>query len=643
MAALNACYPSSARISSVSLKSKVLQTPCFIFPTSKGTIPHLTPDNINDNELPVVYFGLEDSLDLLEKSPIFTAEGEIDKWVAGTSSQSILVAPRRSTPLPSVSAGSHHIQILTSSGLKKLTNEVYVKAIIKLRPEIAIPLNDNPSNAPGVKRKPKMTEKSITWTDELLSGLQNNQLTEKVKVFFPVPNVEAPYLDPLIERFRENDYKQHISGLACYGNLHSIPSELSVYPKIFLRPLLTPLAILQSIHQGADIVMADLVNQASDSGIAFTFAFPPPVEDLQNIKLELAWDMWNSIFAADLSPLQPGCSCNTCQSYSRAYIHHLLQTRELVGWIMIQQHNIHVFHNFFSGIRDSIKAGNFLHDTEIFKKIYSSNFPRATGLGPRKRGYQMDLTDVQPVENKPNWVQLKPETNNTEFSHTTQKKEKVQEFQESELPERDTTVGNFADTYAAISDDQSGSELEENLFAELDDIDDSTYRESRMQSLKEEFQRVSTAKEKGHMQYLTVENEREVMDITTSSKRVVIHFFHPDFRRCKIMDAHLEKISKSHWETKFVRIEAANAPFLALKLGLKVLPVILCYVDAKLVSKLTGFTDLGNNDDFDTPVLEFWLLKWAAIEKLKENNSLGKKSIMGFKDTKNESEDSDFE
>ncbi|EPX73845.1 queuine tRNA-ribosyltransferase [Schizosaccharomyces octosporus yFS286] len=643
MAALNACYPSSARISSVSLKSKVLQTPCFIFPTSKGTIPHLTPDNINDNEVPIVYFGLEDSLDLLEKSPIFTVDGEIDKWVAGTPSQSILIAPRRSIPLPSVSAGPQNIEILTSSGLRKLTNEVYVKAITKLRPEIAIALNDNPSNVPGVKRKPKMTERSITWTNELLSSLQNNELTEKVKVFFPVPNVETSYLTPLIERFRESDYKQHITGLACYGDLQSIPSDLSIYPKLFLRPLLTPLAILQSIHQGADIIMADLVNQASDSGIAFTFTFPAPVENLLNRKLELAWDMWNNRFATDLSPLQPGCSCNTCQSYSRAYVHHLLQARELVGWIMVQQHNIHVFHNFFAGIRDSIKAGNFLRDTEIFEKIYSPNFPRTTGLGPRKRGYQMDLTDVQPKENKPSWVQLKSETNDAETSHTTKKKESIQGFQESELPEMDTTVSNFADNYAALSDNQSVSELEEDLFAELDDIDDTAYRESRLQSLKEEFERVSIAKEKGHMQYLTVESEREVMDITTTSKRVVIHFFHPDFRRCKIMDSHLEKISKNHWETKFIRIEAANAPFLALKLGLKVLPVILCYVDAKLVSKLIGFTDLGNNDDFDTPVLEFWLLKWAAIEKLKENNSSGKKSIMGFKDTKNESEDSDFE
>ncbi|EPY51496.1 queuine tRNA-ribosyltransferase [Schizosaccharomyces cryophilus OY26] len=638
-----AAYPSSARISSVSLKNKVLQTPCFIFPTSKGTIPHLTPDNINHNEVPVVYFGLEDSLDLLEKSPILNADGEIDKWVAGTPSQSILIAPRRSSPLPSVSAGPHHIQVLTSSGLRKLTNEVYVKAITKLRPEIAIPLNDNPSNAPGVKRKPKMIERSVTWTDELLTVLQNKQLTEKVKVFFPIPNVEAPFLNPLIERFRENDYQQNISGLACYGNLQSIPSELSIYPKLFLRPLLTPLAILQSIHQGADIVMADLVNQASDAGIVFTFSFPPPVEDLQNRKLELAWDMWHNRFATDLSSLQPGCNCNICQSYSRAYVHHLLQTRELVGWIMVQQHNIHVFHNFFCGIRDSIAAGSFLEDTERFERIYAPNFPRTTGLGPRKRGYQMDLTDVQPIENKPNWVQLKTETDDDKTSHMIQKKENAQEFQEPELPERDTTVGNFADTYAAQSENKSGSELEEDLLAELDEIDDSAYRENRMQSLKEEFERVSAAKEKGHMQYLTVESEREVMDLTTSSKRVVIHFFHPDFRRCKIMDSHLEKISKSHWETKFIRIEAANAPFLALKLGLKVLPVVLCYVDASLVSKLVGFADLGNNDDFDTPVLEFWLLKWAAIEKIKENIPQGKKSIMGFKDTKNESEDSDLD
>ena len=49
--------------------------------------------------------------------------------------------------------------------------------------------------------------------------------------------------------------------------------------------------------------------------------------------------------------------------------------------------------------------------------------------------------------------------------------------------------------------------------------------------------------ENKHGIYTEITNEKEFMDITTSEKYVVGHFFHDDFRRCKIMDTHLEVTS----------------------------------------------------------------------------------------------------
>lgn len=52
--------PSGARVSSVTVKNKVLKTPCFFLPTSRGTVPHLTPDNVEEFDIPALYVGLED-------------------------------------------------------------------------------------------------------------------------------------------------------------------------------------------------------------------------------------------------------------------------------------------------------------------------------------------------------------------------------------------------------------------------------------------------------------------------------------------------------------------------------------------------------------------------------------------------------
>lgn len=46
--------------------------------------------------------------------------------------------------------------------------------------------------------------------------------------------------------------------------------------------------------------------------------------------------------------------------------------------------------------------------------------------------------------------------------------------------------------------------------------------------------------ENNHGLYTDITKEKEFMDITTSEKYVVGHFYHKDFRRCKIMDTHLE-------------------------------------------------------------------------------------------------------
>lgn len=66
------------------------------------------------------------------------------------------------------------------------------------------------------------------------------------------------------------------------------------------------------------------------------------------------------------------------------------------------------------------------------------------------------------------------------------------------------------------------------------------FREQRLQQLHSEFTRAKQMRSQEHGTYVEIKDEKALMDITTSTKLCVVHFFKPDFNRCRIMDEHLQ-------------------------------------------------------------------------------------------------------
>ncbi|MCL5435946.1 MAG: tRNA guanosine(34) transglycosylase Tgt [Patescibacteria group bacterium] len=67
----------------------------------------------------------------------------------------------------------------------------------------------------------------------------------------------------------------------------------------------------------------------------------------------------NLIFLKDKKPLEPGCECEACTGYSRAYISHLFRSRELLGMQLLSIHNLTFFNRLVSDIRRKIEEGKF--------------------------------------------------------------------------------------------------------------------------------------------------------------------------------------------------------------------------------------------------------------------------------------------
>ena len=75
------------------------------------------------------------------------------------------------------------------------------------------------------------------------------------------------------------------------------------------------------------------------------------------------------------------------------------------------------------------------------------------------------------------------------------------------------------------------------------------------------------------------------------------------------MDEHLSALAPVHLETRFLKIDVANAPFLVEKLKVRVLPCVIAFVDGVGVDRVVGFEGVGYSEDtFETRDLEVRLI-----------------------------------
>lgn len=72
------------------------------------------------------------------------------------------------------------------------------------------------------------------------------------------------------------------------------------------------------------------------------------------------WNLRNQKFREDFTPLDPTCPCYTCQGFTRAYLSHLLRSRELLGYTLLSIHNITELVRFTQQIRAAIQSGTFV-------------------------------------------------------------------------------------------------------------------------------------------------------------------------------------------------------------------------------------------------------------------------------------------
>lgn len=141
--------------------------------------------------------------------------------------------------------------------------------------------------------------------------------------------------------------------LAC---LDYAPGQLPEDKPRYLMGVGKPDDIVGAVERGIDMFDCVLPTRSGRNGQAFTSDGP------LNIR--------NARFAEDMGPLDPECGCPVCTTWSRAYLHHLVKAKEILGAMLMTQHNIHFYQDLMQSIRDAIAEGRFAAFAGAFRARY---------------------------------------------------------------------------------------------------------------------------------------------------------------------------------------------------------------------------------------------------------------------------------
>jgi queuine tRNA-ribosyltransferase len=134
---------------------------------------------------------------------------------------------------------------------------------------------------------------------------------------------------------------------------HTAPKMPQDKPR-YLMGVGTPEDLVAAVSNGVDMFDCVMPTRNARNGWLFTRH--------GDIKLK------NARYKLDTGPLDPECSCYTCQNFTRAYLHHLHRVGEILGARLNTIHNLHYYQELMAGMRKAIEE----HTFEDFKKTFAA-------------------------------------------------------------------------------------------------------------------------------------------------------------------------------------------------------------------------------------------------------------------------------
>lgn len=144
---------------------------------------------------------------------------------------------------------------------------------------------------------------------------------------------------------------------AMFGCLDFAPDQLPVDKPRYLMGVGKPDDIVGAVERGIDMFDCVMPTRSGRTGQAFTWTGPI------NIR--------NAKFAEDMGPLDPACPCPVCATWGRAYLHHLVRSGEMLGAMLMTEHNIWFYETLMADLRAAIASGTLTQFANDFRGVYA--------------------------------------------------------------------------------------------------------------------------------------------------------------------------------------------------------------------------------------------------------------------------------
>jgi queuine tRNA-ribosyltransferase len=143
---------------------------------------------------------------------------------------------------------------------------------------------------------------------------------------------------------------------AMFATLDFAPTQLPADRPRYLMGVGKPDDLVGAVERGVDMFDCVLPSRSGRNGQAFTWNGP--------------LNLRNARFAEDSAPLDERCTCPTCGTYSRAYLHHLIKSGEILGAMLLTEHNLGFYQQLMQAMRDAIAEGRFASFAADFRRDY---------------------------------------------------------------------------------------------------------------------------------------------------------------------------------------------------------------------------------------------------------------------------------
>lgn len=325
-----------------------------------------------------------------------------------------------SSLLQHVPSTKNKFVVETQGGRRVVSVQEFVDLVQLLKPEVVVAMADEVNSSFAPNRQRAAVQSSLDWLDACIAaGLNTPPSPSSPSATSSNPasllcgvivggNEERLRRLSTVETCKRNVQAVLISGLDSCENettrnemLEVVVNEItpSTLPRL-LSGIGHPLQVVNAVGRGIDAFVSPYPATVTKKGSAMIFWIDSGVDDTRERTNERKLSgsvlhLREPRFAKDTKPLMADCKCFACQQkYSRAYIHHLLNVREMLGDVLLYMHNMHHYYRFFATMRQTIDAGAFESFAQVFTSQYeekeSTAPPLAIPLAILERRQQLD-------------------------------------------------------------------------------------------------------------------------------------------------------------------------------------------------------------------------------------------------------------